>query len=182
MPFEFLPTAELPDVILVEPKAFGDARGWLIESYKRSDFANAGVALPFVQDVHSRTESKGTLRGLHYQLAPHAQGKLVRVLAGEVLDVAVDLRRASPTYRRWTSATLSAANRRALWIPPGFAHGFCTMTDGVEVLYKMTAEYSAPHDRAVRWNDPALGVRWPVDKPLLAPKDAAAPLLADAEH
>ena len=180
--FEFTPQRELPDVVLIEPKAFGDDRGWFMETYKRSEFAANGIAVEFRQDNHSRSTVKGVMRGLHYQKDPAAQGKLVRCVVGAVYDVAVDIRRGSPTYGRWVATELTAENRRMLWVPVGFAHGFCTLTDVSEVVYKATGEYSAPHDRAVRWNDPALGIRWPTDSPVLSTKDAQAPLLADADN
>jgi dTDP-4-dehydrorhamnose 3,5-epimerase len=182
MPFTFQPLTNLPDVILIEPKAFGDDRGWFMETFKQSDFEAAGIRGPFRQDNHSRSNAKGVLRGLHYQTNPMAQGKLVRCPVGAIFDVAVDIRRGSPTYGKWVTAELSAENRRMLWVPPGFLHGFCTLTEISEVAYKTTAEYSAAHDRAVRWNDPALGISWPTTTPVLSPKDAQAPLLAQADN
>ena len=182
MPFQFKPLEAIPDVILIEPKSFGDERGWFMETYKRTDFETNGITGDFRQDNHSRSTVKGVLRGLHYQKDPTAQGKLVRCLVGGVFDVAVDIRRGSPTYGRWVSAELTGENRRILWVPPGFAHGFCTITDVSEVAYKTTAEYSAPHDRGIRWDDPALAVRWPTNNPVLSAKDAQAPLLAQADN
>ena len=182
MPATFRPFPEMPDVVLVEPRAFADERGWFMETYKRSEFEAHGIPHAFAQDNHSRSAKRGVLRGLHYQKDPMAQGKLVRCVAGEIFDVAVDIRRGSPTYGRWVAATLSAENRHALWVPPGFAHGFVTLTELADVTYKTTSEYSAPHDRAIRWDDPALGIRWPVDAPLLSKKDAEAPLLAEADN
>lgn len=182
MPFQFKPLEALPDVILVEPKAFGDDRGWFMETYKRSDFEAGGIRVDFRQDNHSRSTAKGVIRGLHYQKDPAAQGKLVRCVSGGIFDVAVDIRKGSPTYGRWVSAELSAENRKMLWVPAGFAHGFCTLTDVSEVVYKTTAEYSGSHDRGIRWNDPTVGVLWPVAAPVLSPKDAQAPLLADADN
>jgi dTDP-4-dehydrorhamnose 3,5-epimerase len=181
MPFTFQPFAEIPDVILIELKAFGDDRGWFMETFKQSDFEKAGIPYQFCQDNHSRSTSKGIVRGLHYQAKPMAQGKLVRCVAGAIYDVAVDIRRGSPTYGKWVSVELSAENRRILWIPPGFAHGVCTLTAVTDILYKTTAEYSAAHDRGIRWDDPALGIPWPTRTPILSEKDAAAPLLADAD-
>ena len=181
MPFTFNALPELPDVILIEPKAFGDDRGWFMETFKQSDFEAAGIRATFRQDNHSRSTTKGTIRGLHYQTNPMAQGKLVRCPVGAIFDVAVDIRRGSPTYAKWVTAELSAENRRMLWVPPGFLHGFCTLTDVTEVVYKATAEFSAAHDRAVRWNDPTLGIEWPTETPTVSPKDAAAPLLASAD-
>jgi dTDP-4-dehydrorhamnose 3,5-epimerase len=173
---------ELPDVIVIEPKAFGDDRGWFMETFKQSDFESAGIRETFRQDNHSRSTVKGIIRGLHYQTNPMAQGKLLRCTAGAVFDVAVDIRRGSPTYGKVVTLELSADNRRIVWVPPGFLHGFCTLTEISEVVYKTTAEYSAAHDRAVRWNDPALGIPWPVARPTVSDKDAAAPLLTQAEH
>jgi len=182
MPFQFKPQQALPDVVLLEPKTFGDDRGWFMETYKRSEFEANGIRADFRQDNHSRSTAKGVLRGLHYQKDPAAQGKLVRCVVGAIYDVAVDIRKGSPTYGRWVAAELSAADRNMLWVPPGFAHGFCTLTEISEVMYKATAEYSAPHDRGIRWNDPAIGVRWPIATPVLSTKDAQAPTLADADN
>jgi len=182
MPFAFRPLQDLPDVVVIEPKAFGDDRGWFMETYKQSDFDASGIRFAFSQDNHSRSSVKHVLRGLHYQKDPAAQGKLVRCLLGTIYDVAVDIRRGSTTYGRWVAAELSAENKKMLWVPPGFAHGFCTVTDVSEVVYKTTSEYSAPHDRGIRWNDPALSVKWPTTSPVLSPKDAQAPMLADADN
>lgn len=170
----------LPDVLIVEPRVFEDARGFFFESYNRRAFAEAGIDADFVQDNHSRSV-RGVLRGLHYQIQ-HAQGKLVRVVAGEVFDVAVDLRRSSPTFGRHVAMRLSASDRRMLYIPPGFAHGFLVLSDAAEFLYKTTDYWYPAHERTLRFDDPALGIAWPVDvAPTLAPKDAAGALLADAE-
>ena len=160
---------------------FGDARGFFFESFNARDFAQAtGLKVDFVQDNHSKS-GHGVLRGLHYQIR-HPQGKLVRVVQGEVFDVAVDLRRASPTFGRWVGERLSAENHRQLWIPPGFAHGFVVLSDSAEFLYKTTDYWFPEHERSLRWNDPALAIDWRVQgQPLLAAKDAAAPLLRDAE-
>ena len=182
MPFAFRPIQELPDVVVIEPKAFGDDRGWFMETYKQSDFEANGIRVAFSQDNHSRSSVKHVIRGLHYQKDPAAQGKLVRCVLGTIYDVAVDIRRGSPTYGRWVAAELSAENKKLLWVPPGFAHGFCTLTDVSEVVYKTTSEYSAPNDRGVRWDDPALGVQWPTTNPVLSPKDAQAPMLAEADN
>jgi dTDP-4-dehydrorhamnose 3,5-epimerase len=170
----------LPGVVLIEPKVFGDARGFFMESWNRKAFAEAGLDVDFVQDNHSRS-ARGVLRGLHYQLnAP--QGKLVRVVSGAVFDVAVDLRRSSPHFGRWTGYELSAENRRMLWIPPGFGHGFLVLSEHADFLYKTTAYYAPQWDRGIRWNDPAIGVAWPLDgEPVLSAKDAVQPLLKDAE-
>jgi len=174
-----LPTA-IPDVLVVEPRVFEDARGFFFESWNRRAFAEAGIAADFVQDNHSRSR-RGVLRGLHYQVL-HAQGKLVRVTVGEVFDVAVDLRRSSPTFGRHVAMTLSAANRRMLFIPPGFAHGFLVVSDAAEFLYKTTDYWYPAHERTLQWNDPALGIAWPSGiEPALAAKDASGVPLAAAD-
>lgn len=172
---------ELPDVVLIEPKVFGDDRGFFYECFNRKAFAQgAGVDPDFVQDNHSRS-SRGVLRGLHYQIQ-QTQGKLVRVVQGRVFDVAVDLRRSSPTFGQWTGMELSGENKRVLWVPPGFAHGFVTLSDTAEFLYKTTDYYAPAHERSILWNDPQIGIRWPIDfAPVLAKKDAAGSLLRDAE-
>lgn len=172
---------EIPDVLILEPKVFGDERGFFFEPYNKRVFREAtGLDVEFVQDNHSRSRS-GVLRGLHYQLR-QAQGKLVRVTAGEVFDVAVDLRRGSATFGNWVGFHLDAAAKRMAWIPPGFAHGFLVLSEQAEVLYKTTDYYAPEHERTVRWNDPRLGIAWPLrGEPILSAKDAAAPGLADAE-
>jgi dTDP-4-dehydrorhamnose 3,5-epimerase len=172
----------IPDVLVIEPKVFGDARGFFFESYNRKAFKEStGLDVDFVQDNHSKSV-KGVLRGLHYQLPPRAQGKLVRVVQGEVFDVAVDLRKSSATFGRWVADILSAENMKQLWIPPGFAHGFLTLSDTAEFLYKTTDYYSPEHERSLLWSDPALGIAWPIDgEPKLAAKDAAALTLTQAE-
>lgn len=169
---------EIPEVLLLEPKVFGDDRGFFMEMFHAARYGEAGIHGPFVQDNYSRS-AKGTLRGLHFQ-EPRAQGKLVQVLAGAVYDVAVDVRRGSPTFGRWVAAELSAENRRQLWIPPGFAHGFCVVSDSADFHYKCTALYAPETERGIAWNDPALAIPWPVREPLLSPKDARAPRLQDA--
>jgi dTDP-4-dehydrorhamnose 3,5-epimerase len=171
----------LPGVKLIEPKVFGDDRGFFLESWNAATFAAAGLDLAFVQDNHSRS-ARGVLRGLHYQLA-NPQGKLVRVTHGAVFDVAVDIRRASPHFGQWVGYELSDANKRMLWVPPGFAHGFLVLSDTADFLYKCTALYDPPSDRGIRFDDPAIGIAWPDTgvTPMLSGKDAAAPLLADAE-
>lgn len=169
----------LPDVWIIEPKVFGDPRGFFFESYNRRTLADLGLTAEFVQDNHSRS-GMGVLRGLHYQLE-HPQGKLVRVIAGEVFDVAVDLRRSSPTYRQWVAATLSAENKRMMWIPEGFAHGFLTLSESAEFLYKTTDYWHPGDERTLAWNDPELAIDWPLSaEPQLAAKDRAACLLRDA--
>lgn len=172
----------LPGVLVLEPKAFGDERGFFMESWNARAFREAtGVDATFVQDNHSRS-ARGVLRGLHYQIR-HPQGKLVRVVAGEVFDVAVDLRRSSPTFGRWTGVRLSAENRRQLWIPGGFAHGFLVISESADFLYKTTEYWYGEHDRALAWNDPRLAIDWPLGgaAPVLAARDAAAPGLDAAE-
>lgn len=177
---DVIPTA-LPDVKIVQTKAFADARGCFMETYSKQAFADAGITEEFVQDNFSLSVATGTVRGLHFQLAPFAQAKLVRVGRGRILDVAVDLRRSSPTYGRHVTVELSAENRLQLLVPVGFAHGFCTLEPDTEVHYKVTAHYSPAHDRGVAWNDPMLGISWPVDAAhaILSEKDAKQPLLAD---
>ena len=176
-----MPTA-IADVLLLEPKVFNDERGYFLESYNARAFEEStGLAPQFVQDNHSRS-SRGVLRGLHYQLAPHAQGKLVRVTHGAVFDVAVDLRRSSPTLGRWVGAELSADNFRQMWIPPGFAHGFVVLSDSADFLYKATELWVPACDRALRWDDPQLAIAWPlpVSELTVSAKDRAAPALRDA--
>ena len=171
---------ELPEVLLLEPKVFGDERGFFFESYNRRALAELGLEAEFVQDNHSRS-ARGVLRGLHYQIE-HAQGKLVRVTEGEVFDVAVDLRRSSPRFGRWSSALLSAANRRMLWIPPGFAHGFLVVSAAPEFVYKTTDYWDPQHQRRLFWGAPARGLRGPLSgAPLVAAKDAAGRTLAQAD-
>jgi len=176
------PTA-IPEVLLVEPKVFGDERGFFMESFNQRAFDEAvGYEVRFVQDNHSRS-TKGVLRGLHYQLPPHAQGKLVRVVSGAVFDVAVDMRRSSATLGKWVGYELSAANHRQLWIPPGFAHGFLVLSDVAEFLYKTTDYYALQSEGAVRWNDPTLAIAWPsagIAPPQLSKKDASALAFAEA--
>jgi dTDP-4-dehydrorhamnose 3,5-epimerase len=173
--------SDLPGVLLLEPKVFGDARGFFFEAYNRRAFHKAtGVDVEFVQDNHSRSK-KNVLRGLHYQVR-QAQGKLVRVIAGEVWDVAVDLRKSASTFGRWTGFTLSAESRRVAWIPPGFAHGFLVVSDAAEVLYKATDYYAPEHERTLLWSDAALGIKWPLaGQPVLADKDRRGTPLAGAE-
>ena len=174
-------TTPLAGLLMLEPRVFGDDRGFFYESFNARQFAEAtGVTASFVQDNHSRS-AKGVLRGLHYQIQ-QAQGKLVRVTAGAVYDVAVDLRKSSPTFGQWFGAELSAENKRQMWIPAGFAHGFVVTSEHAEFLYKTTDYWAPEHERAILWNDPALGITWPLDvTPLLSAKDQAAALLADAD-
>jgi dTDP-4-dehydrorhamnose 3,5-epimerase len=179
MPFRFEPL-EIPGLIRVEPQAFGDNRGFFMEMYKRSEFESCGIREHFMQDNYSHSV-RGSLRGLHYQKFPKAQAKLVSVIRGEVFDVVVDIRRGSPTYGRWTGIDLSANNRRALYVPLGFAHGFCVLSEDADVVYKVTAEYDPELESGIVWNDPAIGIRWPIDKPLLSAKDAQLPSLRETE-
>jgi len=172
----------LAGVLVLTPKRFGDSRGFFSETYSRKAFAAAGIDCEFVQDNHSLSAEKGVVRGLHFQLPPMAQDKLVRVVAGSVLDVAVDIRRSSPTFGRHASAVLSAANGRQMFVPAGFAHGFVTLEPRTEVVYKVSRYYSPQHDRGIRWDDPALGIDWGVeqDRAVLSEKDRLLPLLKDA--
>lgn len=176
----FLKTA-IPDVILIEPKIFEDARGYFFESYQKNRFTEAGIPWEFVQDNQSRS-CKGTLRGLHYQIR-QPQGKLVRVIAGEIFDVAVDIRKNSPTFGKWVGDYLSAENKRMIWVPPGFAHGFFVTSNEAEVIYKTTDYYAPQWERTIAWNDPSIGIAWPLGdiSPILSPKDAAGLPLAKAE-
>jgi dTDP-4-dehydrorhamnose 3,5-epimerase len=171
----------IPGVLILEPRVFGDERGFFMESWNAQTFAAIGLDHAFVQDNHSRS-SRGVLRGLHYQM-PDAQGKLVRVTAGRVFDAVVDLRRGSPAFGTWVGVELSAANKRMLWVPPGLAHGFLTLEDGTDFIYKCTAYYQPAHEKCVRWDDPAIGIDWPLDDivPQLSAKDRDGQLLADVE-
>jgi dTDP-4-dehydrorhamnose 3,5-epimerase len=172
--------SEIPDVLVIEPKVFGDDRGHFYESYNEREFVRrTGITACFVQDNHSRS-ARNVLRGLHYQIK-QAQGKLVRVVAGEVFDVAVDLRKSSPTCGKWTGARLSAENKRMLWVPVGFAHGFLVLSDSADVLYKTTDYYAPEHERCIIWNDPDIGIEWPLEEPILAAKDKVGRRLKDAE-
>jgi dTDP-4-dehydrorhamnose 3,5-epimerase len=173
---------EISDVILFEPRVFGDERGFFFESFNHNQFNEAvGREVAFVQDNHSKS-AKGVLRGLHYQMPPHAQGKLVRVIQGEVFDVAVDIRRNSPTFGKWVGALLSADNKHQLWVPEGFAHGFITLSDTAEFLYKTTNLYAPESERAIIWNDPDIGIQWPAElEPQLSGKDSVAPVFKNAE-
>lgn len=173
---------DIPDVLLIEPKVFGDERGFFYESFNQAAFNEAsGLDVSFVQDNHSKS-ARNVLRGLHYQLPPKAQGKLVRVLVGEVFDVAVDIRKNSLTFGRWVGERLSAANKRQMWIPPGFAHGFLVLSDSAEFLYKTTNYYAPECERSIHWNDPALRIEWPlIGEPLLSGKDERAPTFAEIE-
>ena len=172
----------LPEVLIIEPRVFGDARGFFTESWNEQVFDQAvGHAVRFVQDNHSRSV-RGVLRGMHFQLPPHTQGKLVRVVNGAVFDVAVDMRRSSPNFGRWDGIELSAENHRQLWVPPGFAHGFLVLSETADFLYKTTDYYAPQAEGCLRWDDPTVGINWPATgvAPMLADKDAKAPLLAEA--
>ena len=171
-------STRIPDVLILEPSVFADARGFFLESFNQTAFNEAtGTSHTFVQDNHSHS-ARGVLRGLHYQLAPHFQGKLVRVVAGTVFDVAVDIRKESPTFGEWVGVELSAENHRQLWIPPGLSHGFLVLSESADFLYKTTDYYSPAHERSLLWSDPDLAIDWPLERqPLLAAKDANAPRL-----
>jgi len=168
----------IPGVLIVEPTIHSDPRGFFMETYHAERFRAAGIALPFVQDNHSRS-SRGVLRGLHFQ-EPNSQGKLVRCTNGALYDVAVDVRKGSPHFGRWVGVELSEENKRMFWVPPGFAHGFCPLSETADLVYKCTAFYEPENDRAILWNDPDLAIDWPVSGPVLSAKDAAAPRLKDA--
>lgn len=180
MPYTVTPTA-IPDVLILEPKVFGDTREFLCESFNARDFTQAaGLEVEFVQDNHSKS-ARGVLRGLHYQIQ-HPQGKVAWVVQGEVFDVAVDLRRSSPTFGRWVGGFLSSDNRRQMWIPPGFAHGFVVLSESAEFLYKTTDYWYPEHERSLLWNDPTVAISWPIDfVPQLAAKDAAGKILAECD-
>ena len=172
----------IPDVLLIEPEVFGDDRGFFFESFNQNKFEEAmGKKINFVQDNHSKSV-KGVLRGLHYQLTPKAQGKLVRVIQGEVFDVAVDLRQSSPTFGKWVGEIISANNKKQLWIPEGFAHGFLTLSDTAEFLYKTTDFYSKDHQEAIQWNDKTIGIDWPIKEVSLSSKDNAALSFKEAKY
>lgn len=179
MPFDFFPT-EIDDVILVKPVVYKDSRGFFMETFKTAEFAEAGITADFIQDNQSRS-IKGVLRGLHYQLPPFAQAKLVRCLSGKIFDVAVDIRKNSDTFGRWVGAVLSSENGEMLFIPEGFAHGFYTLSDFADVLYKVSGKYSPNHERGIIWNDPDIGISWPEGDVLLSEKDERNPRLRDAE-
>lgn len=172
----------LAGVKIIEPDVFGDSRGWFFESYSSCKLMDFGVTDIFVQDNHSFSQKEGTLRGLHFQLAPHAQAKIIRCTRGRILDVAVDIRKGSPTYCEWVSVELSAENFKQIYIPADFAHGFLTLTDDVEIQYKASDYYAPDCDRSIRWNDPDLGIIWGIEKPFLSDKDRNAPLLKDSDN
>lgn len=180
MSFEFQPLS-IPDVILIKPQVFKDGRGFFVETYKYTDFATIGIKEKFVQDNHSSSE-KNVLRGLHYQINPNAQGKIVRCLRGSIYDVAVDIRKNSPTYGKWVSVELSAENQLMIYIPTGFAHGFLVTSDVAEIVYKCTSEYSSVSDRGVIWNDPNIAIKWPTSYPILSDKDSKHKTLDEADN
>lgn len=180
MPFSFK-RLEISDVILVEPKVFRDERGFFMETYSAPEFKANGIPYDFVQDNHSKSQ-KGVLRGLHYQLEPMEQGKLVRCIRGRIWDVAVDIRKGSPWYGKWVAVELSEENKLMLWVPPGFAHGFVALEDNTEVIYKVTKGYSPQHDRGIIWNDQDIKIGWPIDDPILSEKDKNQPRLKEAEN
>lgn len=173
--------SKLSGISLIEPKVFGDHRGFFMESYNERTFQEHGMDYRFVQDNHSLSAQAGVIRGLHYQLNPKAQTKLVRVIAGAIYDVVVDIRQESPTFGQWEGFILSAENKRQLLVPKGFAHGFCTLVENTEVLYKVDEYYSPEHDRGILWSDPELNINWPSSSPILSEKDTKHPLLKDAE-
>ena len=180
MPFEFLKT-EIPEVIIVKPRGFGDRRGFFMESYKKSEFERAGIPTNFVQDNHSKS-IKNVLRGLHFQKEPYGQGKLVRCIKGKIFDVAVDIRENSSTFKKWVGVELSEENKLMLWIPRGFAHGFLTLTEDAEIIYKVSEnEYAPNYEASIRWNDPEIGISWPLfgKEPILSEKDMEAPFLTE---
>jgi len=179
VPFNFK-RLSIPDVVLIEARAFEDERGYFMECFKESAFSSIGIDSRFVQDNISHSK-RGVLRGLHYQKAPKAQAKLVCVIRGEVFDVAVDIRKGSPTYGCWVGEVLSSENHRMLYVPIGFAHGFCVLSEEADVLYKVTEEYSPEEERGIIWNDPDVGIEWPVKEPILSKRDAELPRLRDAD-
>jgi dTDP-4-dehydrorhamnose 3,5-epimerase len=180
MPFEFM-SSKIPEVILVKARKFPDQRGFFLESYKKSDFISNNIAFDFVQDNYSFSV-KNVLRGLHYQLNPKSQGKLVHVLRGKIFDVAVDIRQGSPTYGEYVGLELSAEDHHLLYVPGGFAHGFLALSEEVDVVYKVTDEYAPEFDRGIIWNDPDLNIKWPTQNPILSEKDAELPQFSQAEN
>lgn len=172
----------LVGVKIIEPDVFGDSRGWFFESWSARKYLELGINEEFVQDNHSFSQKAGTLRGLHFQLNPRAQAKIIRCTRGSILDVAVDIREGSPTYCHWISVKLSGENFKQIYIPAGFAHGFLALTDNVEIQYKASDYYDPDCDRSIRWNDPDIGVNWGIENPVLSDKDRAAPFLADSDN
>lgn len=180
MPFRFT-TLEIPEIVLIEPKVFPDERGFFMETYKHSDFVAHGIAESFVQENHSHSSNR-ILRGLHYQKRPKTQGKLVRVISGEVFDVAVDIRRGSPTYGKWIGMMLSGQNKRMLYLPPWCAHGFYVLSDEAEIVYKVTEEYAPEYEAGIMWDDSDLGIQWPIEDPILSDRDSAWPTFREADN
>ncbi|MDP8213744.1 MAG: dTDP-4-dehydrorhamnose 3,5-epimerase [Candidatus Euphemobacter frigidus] len=180
MPFTF-EEKEIPGVVVIEYQKFDDNRGFFMETFREADFSAHGITLPFVQDNYSHSV-RGVLRGLHYQKNPRAQGKLILVLKGAVFDVGVDIRRGSPTYGKWIGEVLDAENRRMLYLPPGMAHGFCVLSDEVDFFYKVTADYAPEMDRGFIWNDPEIGIKWPITNPVLSDKDKELPPFRQADN
>ena len=180
MPFSF-ERLEIPEIIVVVAKSFSDERGFFLESFKESNFVSNGINTKFVQDNISHS-IKGVLRGLHYQKNPKAQAKLVTAIKGEIFDVAVDIRKGSPTFGKWIAEILSDKNHKSLYVPEGFAHGFCVLSDVADVLYKVNQEYSSENERGIIWNDSTLGINWPVENPILTKKDLELPLLNDIDN
>ncbi len=180
MPFNFK-KLDISEVILVEPKVFPDERGFFLESFKESIFTENGINTRFVQDNYSHS-IKGVLRGFHYQKNPKAQAKLVTTIKGEIFDVAVDIRKSSPTYGKWVGEILSDQNHKLLYVPEGFAHGFCVLSDEADVFYKVNQEFSAENDRGMLWNDPTVGVKWPIENPIISKKDQQQPVLEKTDN
>lgn len=172
---------KIKEVLIIEPSIFGDKRGWFTESYNLKTFTESGIDIDFIQDNHSMSSQKGTLRGLHFQKNPHAQSKLIRCTKGAVLDIAVDLRKKSSTYKQWVAVELSEENKKQLFIPKGFAHGFLTLSDNTEFQYKVDEYYSKESDRSIRFDDPEIGIDWDISNPILSEKDVNAPLLEDSD-
>lgn len=180
MPFTFK-KLEIPEIVLIEPKVFGDERGFFMENYKYSEFADFGIDVKFIQDNHSKS-IKNVLRGLHFQKLPKAQAKLVRCTRGEIFDVAVDIRKGSPTFGKWVGETLSEKNKKMLYVPIGFAHAFCVLSDEAEINYKSSDEYSPKNERAIAWNDPTINIEWPIENPIVSEKDAKNDSLDEVEN
>lgn len=172
---------EIPEIILIEPRVFEDERGFLMETYRYSEFAKFGIKEQFNQDNHSKSK-RGVLRGLHYQKYPEAQAKIIRCIKGEIFDVAVDIRKNSPTYGKWVGVILSLENKKQLYIPAGFAHGLCVLSDEAEIIYKNSAEYSPEYGRGIIWNDPEININWPIKNPIVSEKDSKNPLLKKADN
>jgi len=181
MPFQFT-KLEIPEVILIKPKVFSDDRGFFMETYKYSDFSKFGIDDQFIQSNHSKTAAQGVVRGLHFQKKPFEQAKLIRTIAGSIFDVAVDIRKNSPTYGKHVSAVLSAENKEILYIPAGFAHGFCTLEEGTEIVYECSKAYSPEHDRGIIWNDRDINIQWSALEPVLSGKDQRWPCLKESDN